>query len=97
MKWLISVVDFWLALLMAVVVLVVVKGGPRSPNPVHGYPASIVAADWAMTQQMATSIGPGIDAQMQSSGMLQRSQDPHYLAALEAYGHQIDKMLGRSP
>ncbi len=50
-----------------------------------------------MTQQMATIAGPAMDAQMQSNGMLQRSQDRHYLAALEAYGHEIDKMLGRSP
>jgi len=97
MKWLIWLVGLWLALLMAVVVLAVVKGGPTSPNPVHGYPANVVATDWAMTQQMATSVGPGMDAQMQSYSMLQRSQDPNYLAALEAYGYQIDKMLGRSP
>lgn len=97
MKWLISVISGWLAVLLLVVVLVVANSGPNTPNSTHGYPTSVLATDWAMTQQMAISVGPAMDARMQNYGMLQRSEDPHYLAALEAYGLQIDRMLGRSP
>ena len=99
MKWFLGIVALYLATLLAAGILVAVNlgRGPASPTPSHVYSSEVIAADYAMTQEMAISGGPGMDARMQSYGMLDRSQDPSYLAALEAYSRQIDRMVGRSP
>ena len=54
-------------------------------------------ADRAMTQQMAVVVGPGMDAQMVSDGMLARSANAAYTSALEQHVAEFDRMLGQAP
>ncbi len=54
-------------------------------------------ADRVMTEQMATAVGPGMEAQMTTYGMLERSANEAYLRALEQHTYQVDRMLGRVP
>lgn len=72
-------------------VLALTRGG--RPDP--GFSHVQLETDRAMTQQMAVVAGPGMDAQMVGYGMLGRTQDPAYTAALEAHTDQFQRMLGQ--
>lgn len=50
-----------------------------------------------MTQQMAVASGPGMDAVMEQDGMLLRSSDSAYVAALNQHISQFAKSLGQAP
>ena len=57
----------------------------------------LLEADRRMTEQMVVSVGPGMEAQMRSNGMLERSSDPAYVDALERHVYDFERMLGRVP
>jgi len=46
---------------------------------------------------MGVVAGPGMDAQMTGYGMLGRSADPAYVAALERHIAEFDRMAGLRP
>lgn len=87
----------WLALTptLAFVPFAIAVGGsaPSSPMVSHAQ----LEADRVMTQQMGTVVGAGMDAQMVSDGMLQRSANPAYVAALEQHVAEFDRMAGLTP
>ena len=93
MRWLVGLLMTGLVLL--ILGIAVVATAPRPPATsapaAHAFDASQLAVDSQMTQFMA------VQSQMGNDGMLERSSDPVYLTALEAYSHQIDRMLGRTP
>ena len=66
-------------------------------EPMGGFSHAQLESDRVMTQQMATVVGPGMEAQMTTNGMLQRSTNSAYLQALEQHTYQVDRMLGRMP
>ncbi len=82
----------------SVVVIVFVSvalATPTSPEPVMGgFSHAQLEADRLMTQQMAIVVGPAMDAQMLSDGMLARSANEAYLRALEQHVYEVDRMLG---
>ncbi len=72
----------------------------RSPQPAMGtgtFSHDLLEADRMMTEQMATYVGPGMEAQMPDYGMLARSANDAYLRALELHTYQVNKMMGRVP
>ncbi len=66
-----------------------------APAPATTFSHAQLEADRQMTQEMAVSFDPGMDALMARDGMLQRSADPAYVRALEEHTRQFDRMLGR--
>jgi hypothetical protein len=50
-----------------------------------------------MRQQMAVAVGPGMQAQMSTDRVLERSSNEAYLRALERHTYEVDRMLGRVP
>lgn len=87
---------------------VTLDAGRNRPEPLQA-PATVpfngsdpslhdqVEFDREMTQQMGTSVGPGMQASMSDSGMLQRTSEPSYLRELEKHAHEVDRMLARHP
>ena len=80
---------------LATVTAIAFRGTPQ-PG-MGGFSHDQLEADRVMTEQMAVAGGPGMDAQMQSYGMLARSANPAYLRALEQHAYEVDKMIGRAP
>lgn len=88
----------------AVIVLVAALSGPSVGAPAPASPPAVsgtyghdqLQSDADMTQQMSTpnANGPMQSGQIQEP-MLQRSQDPAYVRALEQHQADIDRMLGR--
>ncbi len=68
-----------------------------SPSAAPTFSQAQLEADRVMTQQMATVVGPGMDAQMASNGMLERSANGAYLSALQEHITRFDQMTGLSP
>jgi hypothetical protein len=66
-------------------------------GPMGGFSHAQLEADRIMTQQMASVVGPGMESQMTTNAMLQRSANDAYLRALEQHVYQVDRMLGRVP
>jgi hypothetical protein len=66
-------------------------------GPMGGFSHSQLEADRIMTQQMASVVGPGMESQMTTDRMLERSANDAYLRALEQHTYQVDRMLGRVP
>lgn len=71
--------------------------GSSQPLPDDSFSHEQLEADRIMTEQMATAVGTGMEAQMSTNGMLERSADPAYLRALERHIYQVDRMVGRTP
>lgn len=70
----------------------------REPLPVGGsFSHDQLEADRVMTQQMSVAVGPTMDGQMVSNGMLARSANDAYVRALEQHVYEFDRMLGRVP
>lgn len=90
MKWLVGLIGTGVVVLVAFVVLVIAFGQPgASTHP--AYPHSLLERDRVMTERMA------VQTYMAEEGMLQRSADPAYVAALEDHVRWFDRMLGRTP
>lgn len=89
----------WIVLTGAVAAVLFVTQAPGWGNPDAGpsIPHAQLELDRAMAQQMAVVYGPGMDTQMESFGMLQRSSSDVYLDALEEHTRQFDRMLGTAP
>ena len=85
-----------LVVFVAFVALVITNSAGGS-GPMGGFSHAQLEADRIMTEQMASVVGPGMDSQMATNGMLERSANDAYLQALEQYMHQVDRMLGRAP
>ena len=68
-----------------------------SSGPMGGFSHAQLEADRLMTEQMASVVGSGMQTQMATNAMLQRSQNGAYLRALEQHTYQVDRMLGRVP
>lgn len=68
-----------------------------APSAMNDFSHAQLEADRLMTQEMATVVGPGMDIQMTTNGMLTRSSNDAYLRALEEHVYQVDRMLGRVP
>ena len=65
--------------------------------PAASFSHAQLEADRAMTQQMGVVVGAGMNAQMTDDGMLHRSADPAYVAALEQHVAEFDRMAGLRP
>lgn len=79
-------------------ITVVATLGSATPSaPTGDFSHAQLEADRLMTQEMATVVGPGMDAQMRSDGMLARSASDAYLRALEEHIREVDRMVGRAP
>ena len=90
LRWLVSLVATGMVVSFIVVVLLMVSSSGGSSS-MSGYTHSLLEQDRAMTEQMA------VQSSMGEGGMLQRSQDPAYLRALEEHIRQFDRMVGRIP
>ena len=66
-------------------------------GPMGGVSHGQLEADRIMTEQMASVVGPGMQSQMTTNGMLERSANDAYLRALEQHVYQVDRMFGRVP
>lgn len=95
-KLLLALIGTGTAVVIAVVVTVVLTPVGRAPA-MNDFSHAQLEADRVMTKQMATVVGPGMDAQMETNGMLQRSSNDAYLRALEEHIYQVDRMLGQVP
>lgn len=62
-----------------------------------GFSHAQLEADRIMTQRMASDVGAGMESQMTTNAMLERSANDAYLRALEQHVYQVDRMLGRAP
>ena len=86
-----------IAVVTVAVFVAAARTGPTSTPAPAGYPHAQLQADLQMTQQMSV---PGASGPMFSGAvvddLLRRSQDPAYVAALEAHQREIDRMLGRT-
>lgn len=76
---------------------VAISSSAGKPGPMGGISHAQLEADRVMTQQMASVVGPGMESQMSTNGMLERSANGAYLQALEQHTYQVDRMLGRTP
>ena len=68
-----------------------------SSGPMGGFSHAQLEADRIMTELMASVVGPGMQSQMTTNGMLERSASDAYVRALEQHVYQVDRMLGRVP
>ena len=80
----------------AFVVLAIVNTEGRPPMS-GSFSHAQLEADRIMTERMASVIGPGMQSQMTTDPMLERSDNDAYLRALEQHVYQVDRMLGRVP
>lgn len=88
-RWLIGLVLTGVVVSLTFIVLVISSSvGSLGMN---GYSHSVLEQDRVMTEQMAwqSSMGP--------DGMLQRSQDPAYIRALEEHVRQFNRSVGQTP
>ena len=93
--------------LVAVIALVgILSGSPRSgaPAPPTGaaarvYSDAVLSRASAMTQQMSSPAGlTGHEYHLHGGDeQLRLSTDPEFTREVEAYQHQIDRMLARRP
>jgi hypothetical protein len=89
-RWLVGLVLMGMVVTLAFAVMVI--SSSVGSSGMNGYSHSLLEQDRVMTEQMAvqSSMGP--------EGMLQRSQDPAYVSALEEHVRQFDRMVGgRTP
>lgn len=70
---------------------------PSVPAGTEGFSHAQLEADRVMTQQMALSVDPGMQALMEQDSMLQRSANPAYVRALEDHIRRFDRTLGQAP
>jgi len=89
-KWLVGLVITGLVVFTTFVVLAVLSFSEPSSGE-NVYPQSLLERDRVMTERMA------VQSMMGEDGMLERSQDPEYVRALEEHTRQFDRMLGRTP
>ena len=82
-------------IVLFVATAVMLGSGKAAPDDTFSHEQ--LEADRVMTEQMATAVGTGMDAQMSTNGMLQRSADAAYLRALERHTYQVNRMVGRVP
>jgi len=86
-----------IAVVTVAVFVVAARTGPTATSAPTGYPHAQLQADLQMTQQISA---PGASGPMSNGAVaddqLRRSQDPAYVAALEAHQRQTDRMLGRA-
>jgi len=68
-----------------------------APASIMGFSHAQLEVDRIMTEQMAISVDPGMDALMAQDSMLQRSANPAYVRALEDHIRQFDRTLGQAP
>jgi hypothetical protein len=85
------------ALVSVAFVVLAVATSTDASRPTAGFSHEQLEADRVMTQQMATSVGSGMDSVMINDGMLARSGNVAYLRALEQHTRDVDRMLGRVP
>lgn len=85
------------SVVMVAFVTTAVLTSTRGTPAMNDFSHAQLEADRIMTEQMATVVGPGMQAQMVTNGMLQRSSNDAYLRALEEHVYQVDRMLGRVP
>ena len=78
-------------------VALAVTNSAGGSGPMGGFSHAQLEADRNMTQQMASVVGPGMESQMTTNSMLERSANGAYLRALEQHTYQVDRMLGRVP
>jgi len=80
---------------VAVSMTAALSGSARISMPT-GYPHQELQSDLRMTEQMSVpdTSGPMFDGTVVDD-QLRRSEDPAYVAALEAHQQEIDRMLGR--
>jgi hypothetical protein len=95
MRWLIGLVGTGVVVFVTFLTLALATSSSVPSS--GGFPHSLLEADRVMTERMGTDVGAGMQYQMESYGMLERSADPRYLRALEAHTLQFDRMLGRAP
>ena len=81
----------------AVVATLAISNSAGTSGPMGGFSHAQLEADRVMTEQMASDVGPGMQSQMTTDAMLQRSANGAYLRALEQHTYQVDRMLGRVP
>lgn len=65
--------------------------------PAASFSHAQLEADRGMTQQMGLVVGEGMDAQMIDNGMLHRSANPAYVAAVEQHVAEFGRMAGLRP
>ena len=82
-------------IVLFVATAVMLGSGKAAPDDTFSHEQ--LEADRVMTEQMATAVGTGMDAQMSTNGMLERSADAAYLRALERHTYQVNRMVGRVP
>ena len=82
-------------IVLFVATAVMLGSGKAAPDGTFSHEQ--LEADRVMTEQMATAVGTGMDAQMSTNGMLERSADAAYLRALERHTYQVNRMVGRVP
>ena len=87
----------WLALMPTLALVPVALAVSEPTAPAASFSHAQLEADRVMTQQMGVVAGPGMDAQMTGNGMLQRSANPGYVAALERHIAEFDRMAGLRP
>ena len=85
------------ALVSVTFVVLAIASSTGAPRPMAGFSHEQLEADRLMTQQMATSVGTGMESVMLTNGMLARSGSDAYLRALEQHTRDVDRMLGRVP
>ncbi len=95
MRWLIGLVTTGLVVLVTFVALAIATSDPVPSSGTYAH--ALLEADRAMTQRMSVDVGIGMQYQMGDYGMLERSQNPEYLRALEEHTRQFDRMLGLNP
>ncbi len=88
-NWFVGLVLTGMVVSLTFVVLVI--SFSVSSSSVSGYSHSLLEQDRVMTEQMA------VQSTMGEDGMLQRSQDPAYVRALEEHIRQFDRMVGGTP
>lgn len=79
------------------VIALAITSSVGGSGPMGGFSHAQLEADRNMTQQMASVVGPGMESQMTTNAMLERSANEAYLRALEQHTYQVDRMLGRAP
>ena len=70
---------------------------PSVPAGTGGFSHAQLETDRVMTQQMALSVDPGMQALMEQDSMLQRSAHRAYVRALEDHIRRFNRTLGQAP
>jgi len=90
----------WLGVLLALTLTTTLAFLPvafavgEDPTPGVSVSHAQLEADRVMTQQMGLVAGTGMDTRMQTDGMLERSSNPAYVAALERHVAEFNRMAG---